>query len=699
MASPRTVLRSVPRQVLAGMVVGVMGIALSISFAAVMFSGELEGELWRGTGWALAGLVVIGAVTAVTSSWRGLAAGPQDAPAVILGAAGAGLVATSDNPVASLAAFTIVTSLVTGLLLLALGFFKLGNLVRYVPFPVVAGFLGGTGVVLAIGGIELLQRGGGANELTLLVIPGVVLGVVLAWLGRRETSPGVSLAVIALGFIGFHLVAAVTGLDRAEGISRGLLLGPFPGGRLADLGVVSELWSADWGAILTQVPAMVAMAIIVPLGLLLNTGAMEHTFKTDIDVDRELMATGAGVAAAAPFAGMPGYVSLGVTVLGRRVGGVSRVPPLVAAGVAAAVLALGADAISTVPVFIPAGLLLSLGFDFILAWVWDVRHRVGLLEHALIIAIVVTVAVAGFLSGVALGVIAATILFVVRYSRTPSVRSLSTVMERRSNVQRSALDESRLTEIGDRIVLIELQGFLFFGKTEQIVRSVREMPDLVGRVEVLVVDFHRVTGMDSSAGASFDRLIRFTDDCGIEVVFCGASPDVLTVIQHTVGQSSIRYEIDQDHALEQCEELLLASVRSDEVGEPSAPDLMEWIDVPPASLPAGSVIVTEGERDPGIFYLESGRALVAPETDDPGEHRHAVLLPGSVIGELSHLTGQPAMATVICDTVCVVRHMTKDWLEDLAANDPARALELHRMIARRLAEKLAAANRTIRSLE
>ena len=241
MASPGAQLRSASRQVLAGLVVGVMGVALTISFAAVMFGGELESELWRGTGWALAGLVVIGAVAAVTSSWRGLAAGPQDAPAVILGAAGAGLVATTDNPVASLAAFTIVTSLLTGLLLLGMGFFKLGNLVRYVPFPVVAGFLGGTGVVLAIGGIELLERGGGAGELPLLVIPGVLLGVVLAWLGRREVSPGVSLAVIAAGFVGFHVVAAVTGLDRAEGISRGLLLGPFPEGRMADLGVVAEL--------------------------------------------------------------------------------------------------------------------------------------------------------------------------------------------------------------------------------------------------------------------------------------------------------------------------------------------------------------------------------------------------------------------------------------------------------------------------
>ena len=613
MASPGAQLRSASRQVLAGLVVGVMGVALTISFAAVMFGGELESELGRGTGWALAGLVVIGAVAAVTSSWRGLAAGPQDAPAVILGAAGAGLVATTDNPVASLAAFTIVTSLLTGLLLLGMGFFKLGNLVRYVPFPVVAGFLGGTGVVLAIGGIELLERGGGAGELPLLVIPGVLLGVVLAWLGRREVSPGVSLAVIASGFVGFHVVAAVTGLDRAEGISRGLLLGPFPEGRMADLGVVAELWSADWGAILTQVPAVVAMAIIVPLAVLLNTGALEHTFKADIDVDRELMATGAGVAAAAPFAGMPGYVFLGVTVLGRRVGGASRIPPLVAAGVAASVLALGADAISTVPVFIPAGLLLSLGLDFILVWVWDVRRRVGLLEYSLIIAIVVTVAVAGFLSGVALGVIAATILFVVRYSRTPSVRSLSTVTDRRSNVQRSAVDESILTEIGDRVLLIELQGFLFFGKTEQIVRSVRAMPELADRAEVLVVDFHRVTGMDSSAAASFDRLIRFSDERQIEVVFCGASRDVLTVIQQTMGQSSIRFEVDQDHALEQCEEDLLASVGPDEAGKPSAPDLVEWAEVPSAHLRAGSVIITAGSAIQGSS-ISSRAALSLPPT-------------------------------------------------------------------------------------
>ena len=606
--------------------------------------------------------------------------------------------ATSENPVESLAAFTIVASAVTGLLLLGMGYFKLGNLVRYVPFPVVAGFLGGTGVVLAIGGIELLQRGQG-SELAFLVVPGVLLGLVLAWLGRREASPSMSLAVIAVGFVGFHIAAAVTGIDRAEGISRGLLLGPFPEGRIADLGVITELWSADWGAILTQLPAVVAMAIIVPLALLLNTGALEHAFQMDIDVDRELMATGAGVAAAAPLAGMPGYAFLGVTVLGRRIGGASRIPPLVAAGVAATVLALGADVISTVPVFIPAGLLLALGFDFILTWVWDVRRRVGPLEYVLIIAIIVTVAIAGFLSGVALGVIAATVLFVVRYSRTPAVRSLSTVKDRRSNVQRSAADESMLTEVGDRIVLIELQGFLFFGKTEQIVRSVREMPALQSGVEVLVVDFHRVTGMDSSAGASFDRLLRFTEDLGIEVVFCGATTDVLTAIQQTIGHRSIRHEVDQDRALEVCEVHLLASVGSSDEGEQGIAEMAEWAEVPSMTLPAGSFIVTEGERDPGIFYLESGRALVTPDTTDPGEHRHAVLLPGSVIGELSHLTGQPAMATVICDSVCVVRHMPKQWLKDLAVQDPSRALELHQMIARRLAEKLAAANRTIRSLE
>ncbi|MDQ3781865.1 MAG: SulP family inorganic anion transporter, partial [Actinomycetota bacterium] len=632
------------------------------------------------------------------SSFHGLTAGPQDAPSVILAAAGAGLVAASDQPVASLAAFTILASGVTGVVLVVMGRFRLGNLLRYAPFPVVAGFLGGTGVVLATAGIDLLRGAeAGASQLWLRLIPGLALGLAIAVLGRRGVSAVVSVLAIAIGFVGYHLMAVIAGIPRSDGIGRGLLLGPFPEGRLFDAGVIRELGSADWGAIAGQLPAVAAMVMIVPLALLLNTGALEHTFKVDIDADRELMATGAGLLAAAPFAGLPGYVQMSDTVIGRRIGGDSRLPPLIGAAVAAATLAIGADVISLVPVLIPAGLLLAIGLDFILTWVWDVRHRVGRLEHAVIVAIVATVAVAGFLPGVALGVVAATVLFVVRYSRIPAVRTLATARDRRSNVQRSPAEETRLTEVGDRIVLAELQGFLFFGKAEQIVRSVRQSLEAHSQAEALIVDLRRVTGMDSSAGASFDRLARFAEDREMEVVFCGAGAEVKAVLEPVLRHDAVRYQVDLDRALEAGEDELLEGQASD-VLSPDHSGSPPWEGLPAITVAAGAALVTEGERHPGIFYIESGRASIAPAPGDTTAVRRAVLLAGSIVGELSHLTGDPAMATVVCDTPCVVRHMSRQWLDDLVDTDPARALALERVIASRLADKLIAANRTIRAL-
>jgi sulfate permease, SulP family len=687
--------RALSRQIVAGLVIGTYVVSQMLAFAVLVFKGNLSVALGRGAGWVLVGLVMIVLVTTLTSSFRGLVAGPQDAPAVVLAAAAAGLALEAQDPIATLAAFTILTSALTGGLLIVMGRYRWGTYVRFVPFPVVAGFLGGTGVVLVMAGIDLLfGSAGGAGELWLRVIPGLAVGLLIVGLGRRGSVPAASVGIIAVAFAGYHASAIAGGVDRAEGIARGLLLGPFPDGRLIDLAVITELWSADWGALGAQLPAMAVMALVVPLALLLNTGALEHTFRMDIDVNRELVSTGAGLMAAAPFAGFPGYVKLGPTVIGRRIGGASRIPALICAGMAVVVLAVGADILSTLPVAIPAGLLLAVGLDFMLAWVWDVRRRVGVIDHAVIIAIVVTVAVFGFLPGVSLGVVAATVLFVVRYSRVPAIRRLATVRERRSRVQRSAADEAILQEIGDRVVLFELHGFLFFGTAEQMVQTVRDVVTTRPQVEMLIFDLHRVTGMDSSVAASFDRLIRLGKEHQLEIALSGASQKAGTVLKPLLEREGVGFFRDLDRALESCEEALLAAAPADD----RQPSDRFWEEVPTARLANGTAIITEGQRDAGVFFLESGRAH-ATGGGDESDSRQAVLLAGSVIGELSHLSGGPATATVLCDTDCVVRHMSEKWLEDLAARDPSRALQVERLMAKRLADKLTAANRTIRSLE
>ncbi|MBY5162616.1 SulP family inorganic anion transporter [Salsipaludibacter albus] len=699
--------RDVARQLAAGVVVAVVGISLALSLAALVFRGPLAGDLATGAGWALVGMVTIGIVVGLGSSVRGMVAGPQDVPNVVLAAVAADLVADlATDPLPTLAAFVVVSSVVTGLALVVGGRRRLGGLVRFVPYPVVAGFLGGTAVVLCLAGGSILLGSGPTDEPWLRLLPGIALAVALAWFGRRGARAAVPALLVVVGVVVYHAGALLAGVDGATASARGLVLGPFPSGPLFDPGVLGELGRADWGAVAGQVPAMLALTLLLALGMLLNLGALELELDRDVDADRELVATGVGLLAAAPFAGLPGFIQLGPTMMGRRIGGGSRVPVLVGALLAGVVLLLGADVLALVPTLLTGALLLTIGIDFALTWLWDVRHRVGPVEHVVILSIVVVVATVGFLEGVGFGLLAATVMYVVRSSRVGAVRSRSTLGERRSHVQRAAADEAVLDRVGRRASIVELQGFVFFGTADQVVATVVDGLDADPEVEFLVVDLARVTGVDSSALASFHRLARHAGAHGVEVVVSGCSPAVLAVLAPVLAEGVLTTATDLDHAVEAGEERLLAGAAADHPATDPATDPatapgadmpLALRDVVPTSLPAGHVVVSVGDRDVGLYLLTAGRATVT-DTASRDRPRHALLLPGTVIGELSLLSGRPANATVVCETDCEVRHLTTAEVTELVQRDPRRALDLHQFIARRLAGKLAAADRTIASL-
>jgi SulP family sulfate permease len=129
-----------------GTIVGMMGAALAISFAALIFTGDMAEFLPIGAGMALAGAALSGLVIAVIGGLPGTIAGAQDNTAVImaLAVAGAtGAVAGADRLPTALAVIVSGTVL-AGVAMLTIGRFHLGRFVRYVPYPVIGGFLAGT---------------------------------------------------------------------------------------------------------------------------------------------------------------------------------------------------------------------------------------------------------------------------------------------------------------------------------------------------------------------------------------------------------------------------------------------------------------------------------------------------------------------------------------------------------------------------
>ena len=150
----------------AGLISGPLVIISSVSYAALIFTGELAPHLSVGIGVALFGAIILSAVMALTSSLPTILAVPQDNPAVLLALIAASMTSqlqVSGSPaeiLPTVIALLGVASLATGICFLVLGLFGLGKLVRLIPYPVIGGFLAGTGWLIVKGSMGVMGSHG-----------------------------------------------------------------------------------------------------------------------------------------------------------------------------------------------------------------------------------------------------------------------------------------------------------------------------------------------------------------------------------------------------------------------------------------------------------------------------------------------------------------------------------------------------------
>ena len=132
-----------------------------LATAALVFLGPLTGFFGYGVALLVIGAIASMTITSLFSSWRGSIWIPQDVPAAILAITTVEIVSnasaelTTTDLFVTVVAMIAVSSWISGGFLYLLGKFQLGNLVRYLPYPVIAGFLGGTGWLLLKAGVDL----------------------------------------------------------------------------------------------------------------------------------------------------------------------------------------------------------------------------------------------------------------------------------------------------------------------------------------------------------------------------------------------------------------------------------------------------------------------------------------------------------------------------------------------------------------
>jgi sulfate permease, SulP family len=711
--------------VVAGLIIGAVESVLAIAFAALVFGGLLAARLPDGIGLYLGAAALTLAFMAWRSGSRGVVGSVQDAAAAVLGLVAAAAAAKAadlayfarisglkdyEHPdiFLTVVAATLVVTVLCGILFLVIGRFRLGGLIRFVPYPVVGGFLAGTGWLLFKGGIYVatgtllhLRTVPAMIRQYQLVhwVPALAFGVILLISVRVVKRPLVIPAVIVIGLVVFVAGMVATGSSIEEVREGGwLLFGSSETAQPWQPWAFKALGGADWPSVLESWAGIATAVFVATFAILFNISGTELVLDRDLDTNQEMRGAGVLNVVSGALGGIPGYHALSLTALAEHMRVDARAAGFVAALVPLAAVVLGGSVVALIPKMIVGGVLVFLGLAFIVEWVWDKRRSLPRREYGVVLVILVGIIVWGFLTGVVIGLVLAVVLFAISYGRIELVREVAFGETYRSNVDRPADERAELRELSERVEILRLSGFVFFGSTNRLLERIRRRMEEATPPRFLVIDLRRVTGVDSSVVVSFVKVLRLAEAGGCEVIFTAASHPVRAQLAQggVVERDGLAsFEPDLDRGLQRCEDALLSAPGlAEAVAEhPSAggPD-----GLPPGlaghlervSLKAGEVLLHQDDPPGDIYVLESGRLGVETTTPEGSRLRLRTLRPGVVVGEIALYTGVARTADVVAEAPSVVLRIGRESIERLESEEPELAAALHRWLATQLAERL-----------
>lgn len=713
-----------PRQLVpsitAGLVTGLIMVVLNVSLATLVFSGEMIPFISRGIGIFIFGAFAMSVVASILGSLPGTIIGPQDGPAALLAVTAGGIVgslagaASPETIFSTTLAGIVITSVVTGFILLLIGQFKLGNLVRYIPYPVVGGFLAGTGWLLTRGAFEVMAGETFSlqtllkliqSENFILWLPGTIYAVVILVVLRRTSHflvwPALILGAVAIFYA--SLFATGTSIDQAR--SMGLLLESFPSGGLWKPFTPADFTRVDWSSLASQADLLISVPLVSLIALLLNATGLELVARRDVDLNHELRMTGLANLVSGLGGGAAGYHYLGATALAQHMGAKSNLVTVVAGLICGLVLIFGGGFVSFLPVALLSSLLLVLGLSFLIEWVYEAWFKLPRAEYFIVMVSLLVIALTGYLQGVGAGIVIATILFVIKYSRINTVRDSLNGQIYHANVERPAVQREILHKFGRGIHIFRLQGYIFFGTSDKLLNRIRELLEsMVDQDRFIVLDFHRVHGLDSSAVSSFTRMLQLAELHGIHLVLTQVSPDIRQQMVRGGFKPGQRVQIfpTLDHGMEWCENMLLqkhlASTQFIQAGikgqlrktfaKPELVDrLLNYLER--MEVEGNVYLFRRGDAPDAMYFVESGRLNVILETEAGEMTRLRNVRGGTVVGDISLYLGQPRTANVVTEQKCVLYRLTTESMKKMESQDSEAASALHEWIARLMAERMA----------
>ena len=719
-------LHRLPAVLLAAGIIALSATVTGIGVAALIFTGPLQPFLFAGIGVVLFGTTVTMFVLALTSSAPGIIGVPQEVPAVILGLMGTAIFSALVPVMEPAQAVTVVlaaialATVISAACFLFLGVLRLGAIIRFLPFSLVGGVLAAMGWLLVQGGVtvlvgeplsfsglsalitgdSLLRLGGG-------LLVGIALLLMTRWSGHYAVVP----SVLATAILVFYGVTTIVGITPAEAQADAWLLGPFPEQGAWQWPQWSSLAAVDRSLLFELIPILATLLLASVISLLLHASGLELEMQCDLDLNRELRASGLANLFTGAAGGAIGFHSMSDSMLARTMNASYRLTGMLAALILAGLLTAGFSLLAWFPRPVLGGLLLFLGLSLLLNWVVAGYRRLPLGDWLVVLLIVVVAGTVGFLVSIGVGLIASIIAFTINYSRVPVARHALTGEDLHSNVERSPEQRELIRQKGAAVQVLVLQNYIFFGTAHNMLETVKSrladthQPPL----RYLILDLARVTGLDTASVTTFRKLAQLARARGFEVVLTALrASDRRLLIASGLDPSreeGVRVESSLDHGLEYAERGLLGQdERPPGATTLSAafPDLehaeaiAEYAE--PFNIEAGGVLILQGDPSDDLYIILQGSVTILDQGPDVDDRRLRKYGSGTLVGELAFYLETARTATVKAESPAHGLRLTRAAIQRMRRNDPELAAALHHWIASGLAERLASGSRLLSRL-
>ncbi|MBI2277593.1 MAG: SLC26A/SulP transporter family protein [Dechloromonas sp.] len=717
-----------------GLAAMLVALPAAIAFGVTIYSAIAPAHAALGALAGIVGATVIGLIASTLGGTDRLISAPCAPAAAVLSAFAIGL--TADGVAqGNIILMLLMLGILAGLFQVLFGVVGIGRLIKYIPYPVVSGYLTGVGLIIIGSQIgKLVGTDPGTTWYHSLVSPwlwdwrAVAVGAatMLAMLlgpGLTRKVPGTILGIAAGTATYFGLAMQDESLFQLAG--NPLIIGPLGASSDGYLASITGRWHEIGDLRLSQVAALLGsaltLAVLLSIDTLKTCVVLDQMTRSRHDPNRELVAQGIANVTSSSVGGIPGAGTMGATLVNLSSGATTRASGLVE-GISSLIFALVlSNFIAWIPVSALAGILIAVGLRMIdREPLRFIQSPATVFDFAVVVVVVVVALTIGLIAASGVGVAMAIILFLREQIGGSVVRHKFYVNQMSSNWHRPESETRILEQKGDQAVIFELQGSLFFGTTQQLYG---ELEAEIKTRNFIILDMKRIQSVDVTAAHMLHQVRDALAERQALLLLSNVRENLpngrnlrefLEQTGVTENTDTVRLFPELDGAIEWVEDRLLGEVEQLQPAPETPLELTEMelfknrkddtladLDarLERRTYAAGATIYSRGEAGDAIYLIRRGTVRIFAPLG-AGRTRHVASFGrGDFFGGLAFLDGRPRGDDAIAATETEFFVLSLEQFSQLADEHKRLAVTLLTALARSLALRLRHADTEIAMLQ